>query len=116
MADLGFTELSMEPVVGAADDPAVLTAEDLEIVKEQYEILAKEMIKRKKEGRGFTFYHYMKNSVDVMHIPEKNVRIAGQNYIVPAVVLQMHFMQADLSEVFMNLDASFLENVWNVQL
>jgi uncharacterized protein len=29
------------------------------VVKEQYEILAKEMIKRKKEGRGFTFYHYM---------------------------------------------------------
>lgn len=59
MADLGFTELSMEPVVSAPDDPMALTKEDLEIVKEQYEILAKEMIKRKKEGRGFTFYHYM---------------------------------------------------------
>ena len=61
MADLGFTELSMEPVVSAPDDPMALTKEDLEIVKEQYEILAKEMIKRKKEGRGFTFYHYMLN-------------------------------------------------------
>ena len=59
MADLGFTELSMEPVVGAPDDPSSLTAEDLEIVKEQYEILAKEMLKREKEGRGITFYHYM---------------------------------------------------------
>ena len=59
MADLGFRELSMEPVVSAADDPAALTAEDLEVVKEQYEILAKEMIKRNQEGRGFTFYHYM---------------------------------------------------------
>ena len=49
MADLGFTELSMEPVVGAPDDPAVLTVQDLEIVKEQYEILAKEMIKRKND-------------------------------------------------------------------
>ena len=52
MADLGFTELSMEPVVCAPDDPAALTPEDIEIVKEQYEILAKEMIKRDKEGRA----------------------------------------------------------------
>lgn len=74
MADLGFTELSMEPVVGAADDPAVLTAEDLEIVKEQYEILAKEMIKRKKEGRGFTFYHYM---IDLTDGPCVYKRISG---------------------------------------
>lgn len=59
MADLGFTELSMEPVVCAPDDPAALTPEDLEIVKEQYEILAVEMLKREKEGRPFTFYHYM---------------------------------------------------------
>ena len=74
MADLGFTELSMEPVVGATDDPAVLTAEDLEIVKEQYEILAKEMIKRKKEGRGFTFYHYM---IDLTGGPCVYKRISG---------------------------------------
>jgi len=59
MADLGFTELSMEPVVCAPGDPAALTGEDLEIVKEQYEILAKEMLKRRKEGRPITFYHYM---------------------------------------------------------
>ena len=74
MADLGFTELSMEPVVGAADDPAVLTAKDLDIVKEQYEILAKEMIKRKKEGRGFTFYHYM---IDLTGGPCVYKRISG---------------------------------------
>ena len=51
MADLGFTELSMEPVVCAPEDPAALTKEDLETVKEQYEILATEMIKRKKEEK-----------------------------------------------------------------
>ena len=59
MLDLGFTELSMEPVVCAPDDPAALTAEDLEIVKQQYEELAKLMLQRRKEGRPFTFYHYM---------------------------------------------------------
>ena len=74
MADLGFTELSMEPVVGAPDDPSALTSEDLEIVKEQYEILAKEMIKRKKEGRGFTFYHYM---IDLTGGPCIYKRISG---------------------------------------
>lgn len=74
MADLGFTELSMEPVVSAPDDPAALTPEDIEIVKEQYEILAKEMIKRKKEGRGFTFYHYM---LDLTEGPCVYKRISG---------------------------------------
>ena len=59
MADLGFTELSMEPVVCAPGDPAALTPEDLEIVKEQYELLAEEMLKRHREGRPITFYHYM---------------------------------------------------------
>ena len=59
MLDLGFTELSMEPVVCAPEAPAALTAEDIEIVKEQYELLAAEMLKRKKEGRPITFYHYM---------------------------------------------------------
>ena len=54
MADLGFTELSMEPVVSKPGDPSALTAEDLPILKEQYEILAKEMIKRNREGRGVT--------------------------------------------------------------
>ncbi len=74
MADLGFTELSMEPVVCAPDDPAALTPEDIDIVKEQYEILAKEMIKRDKEGRGFTFYHYM---IDLTKGPCIYKRISG---------------------------------------
>jgi len=74
MLDLGFTELSMEPVVGPPDDPSSLTADDLEIVKEQYEILAKEMIKRKKEGNGFTFYHYM---IDLEDGPCVYKRISG---------------------------------------
>ena len=59
MADLGFDQLSMEPVVCAPDDPAALTEADLPIVLEQYEILAKEMLKREREGRPITFYHYM---------------------------------------------------------
>lgn len=59
MADLGFRELSMEPVVTSPDSPSYLTEEDLPILMKQYEDLAHEMIKRNKEGNGFTFYHYM---------------------------------------------------------
>ena len=59
MADLGFTELSMEPVVCAPDDPSALTKEDIEIVKQEYEKLAVDMLRRKKEGHPITFYHYM---------------------------------------------------------
>ena len=74
MADLGFKELSMEPVVSKPDDPCALTAEDLPILKEQYEILAKEMLKRDREGRGFTFYHYM---IDLTGGPCIYKRISG---------------------------------------
>ena len=59
MADLGFTQLSMEPVVCAPEDPAALTADDLELVKREYERLAVEMLRREREGRPLTFYHYM---------------------------------------------------------
>ncbi len=74
MADLGFTELSMEPVVCPPNDPYALTEEDMPILFEQYEILAKEMIKRRREGRGFTFYHYM---LDLKNGPCIYKRITG---------------------------------------
>ena len=74
MLDLGFTELSMEPVVCAADDPSALTQEDLPIVLEQYEQLAQLMLQRRKEGRPFTFYHYM---IDLKGGPCIYKRISG---------------------------------------
>lgn len=74
MADLGFTELSMEPVVCKSDDPAALTKEDIEIVKEQYEILAKDMLRREKDGKPITFYHYM---IDLTEGPCIYKRISG---------------------------------------
>lgn len=74
MADLGFTELSMEPVVCAPNDPYALTEEDLPVLYEQYEILAKEMLKREKEGIPITFYHYM---IDLKSGPCIYKRISG---------------------------------------
>ena len=74
MLDLGFTELSMEPVVCAPEDPSALTAEDLPIVMEQYEQLAQLMLQRHKEGRPFTFYHYM---IDLKGGPCIYKRVSG---------------------------------------
>lgn len=59
MADLGFKELSIEPVVSDPTEPYALKENDLPILKEQYEILADEMLRRYRNGNGFTFYHYM---------------------------------------------------------
>ena len=74
MLDLGFTELSMEPVVCAPGDPAELTPEDLELVKHQYEKLAELMLQRDDEGKPFTFYHYM---IDLKGGPCIYKRISG---------------------------------------
>ena len=74
MLDLGFNELSMEPVVCAAGDPSALTEEDLAIVMDQYEKLAELMLERDREGRPFTFYHYM---IDLTGGPCIYKRISG---------------------------------------
>ena len=74
MLDLGFSELSMEPVVAAAADPAALTEEDKPIVMKQYEQLAELMLERDKEGKPFTFYHYM---IDLKGGPCIYKRISG---------------------------------------
>ena len=74
MLDLGFNELSMEPVVCAAGDPSELTEEDLPIVLDQYEKLAELMLQKDKEGKPFTFYHYM---IDLTGGPCIYKRISG---------------------------------------
>ena len=74
MLDLGFTELSMEPVVCAEDSPDRLTDEDFPILCRQYEQLAELMIRRRREGRPFTFYHYM---IDLSGGPCIYKRISG---------------------------------------
>jgi uncharacterized protein len=74
MLDLGFTELSMEPVVCASGDPSELTEEDLPTVLIQYEQLAELMVKRREENKPFTFYHYM---IDLTGGPCIYKRISG---------------------------------------
>ena len=74
MLDLGFNELSMEPVVCAEGDPSALTSEDMSIVMDQYEKLAQLMLERDKAGKPFTFYHYM---IDLSGGPCIYKRISG---------------------------------------
>ena len=74
MLSLGFNELSMEPVVCAKGDQGELTENDLPIVLEQYEQLAKLMLEKDDEGKPFTFYHYM---IDLTGGPCIYKRISG---------------------------------------
>ena len=74
MADLGFRELSMEPVVCPPGDPYALTEEDLPKLYEQYDHLACEMIKKRRAGDPITFYHYM---IDLENGPCIHKRITG---------------------------------------
>lgn len=74
MLDLGFRELSMEPVVCAPDDPSALTEEDMSVVMKQYEKLAELMLACDKQNKPFTFYHYM---IDLTGGPCIYKRISG---------------------------------------
>ena len=58
-ADLGFKQMSIEPVVGDESDPYAIREEDIPQIKEEYDKLAKIMIEREKEGKGFNFFHFM---------------------------------------------------------
>ncbi len=59
LADEGFDQISVEPVVLPESSPMALREEDLPRICAEYERLAVEMDKRRREGRGFTFFHFM---------------------------------------------------------
>ncbi len=73
-ADLGFQQMSIEPVVGDDNEPYAIREEDLPKIMEEYDVLAKEFIKRKKEGRGFNFFHFM---IDLEQGPCVAKRLSG---------------------------------------
>ena len=59
LADLGFKQISAEPVVAPDEQPYAIKEEDLPKLFEEYDLLAKEMVKREKAGNGFNFFHFM---------------------------------------------------------
>ena len=59
LADLGFKQISVEPVVAEPSEPYAITEEDLPKLFEEYDKLAAEMVKRHKSGEDFNFFHFM---------------------------------------------------------
>ena len=74
LADLGFKQISVEPVVAQPTDDYAIREEDIPILKEEYDKLAVEMIKRKKEGKAFNFFHFM---IDLEGGPCVSKRLSG---------------------------------------
>ena len=74
LADLGFRQISVEPVVSAPEAPYALREEDLPKIYAEYEKLVEEYLKRKKEGRGFHFFHFM---IDLEQGPCVIKRLSG---------------------------------------
>lgn len=74
VADLGFEQISMEPVVAPPEEDYALKESDLPKLLSEYDRLAAEMIRRKKAGKGFTFFHFM---IDMTGGPCIVKRISG---------------------------------------
>lgn len=74
LADLGFEQISVEPVVADEKEEYALQWEDVPKICEEYDKLAKEIIKREKEGRGFNFFHFM---IDLTGGPCVYKRLSG---------------------------------------
>lgn len=74
LADLGFKQISVEPVVADPSEDYAIQEEDLPVIFEEYEKLAKEIIKRRKEGKWFNFFHFM---IDLTGGPCVTKRLVG---------------------------------------
>lgn len=74
LADLGFKQISIEPVVADETEDYALTKNHLEKLFNEYDKLANEIIKRKKNGKGFNFFHFM---IDLSQGPCVVKRLAG---------------------------------------
>ncbi|MCI5699831.1 MAG: thioether cross-link-forming SCIFF peptide maturase [Lachnospiraceae bacterium] len=74
LADLGFKQISVEPVVAPPEADYSLREEDIPVICEQYDILAQEIIRRKKAGNGFNFFHFM---IDLTGGPCVYKRLSG---------------------------------------
>ena len=73
-ADLGFKQVSVEPVVAKPEEDYAIREEDIPAILEEYDKLAKEMVRREKEGRGFHFFHFM---IDLTGGPCVYKRLSG---------------------------------------
>lgn len=74
LADLGFEQISVEPVVAKPEDAYAIREEDIPTILEEYDKLAKDLIRRRKEGKGVNFFHFM---IDLTGGPCVAKRLSG---------------------------------------
>lgn len=74
LADEGFEQISIEPVVLPDDSPYAILEEDLDTIKAEYEVLLREYLKRRSDGRWFSFFHF---NVDIDGGPCIKKRLSG---------------------------------------
>lgn len=74
LADLGFRQISVEPVVAQPEDDYALQEADVPKLLEEYDTLAAEMLKRHREGKDFNFFHFM---IDLKGGPCVAKRLSG---------------------------------------
>lgn len=84
LADEGFKQISVEPVVAGKDSGYDLRLEDLPVLFDEYEKLAQEFVKRKQAGNGFNFFHFM---IDLSQGPciAKRLRGCGSGHEYVAI-------------------------------
>lgn len=74
MADLGFEQISVEPVVAPPEEEYAIREEDVENICKEYDKLANEMIHRREQGKCFNFFHFM---IDLTGGPCVAKRLSG---------------------------------------
>ncbi len=58
LRDLGFKSISLEPVIGNKGEDYTFSNEDIDFLLNEYEKLAKEMLKARKTDKNFNFFHF----------------------------------------------------------
>ncbi len=108
MADLGFKEISIEPVVLPPESEYALREEDIPKICEEYEKLARDLIERKKAGKPVTFFHF---KVDLSGGPCVYKRLSGcgsgTEYLAVTPQGQLYPCHQ-----FVGLDGFVLGDVW----
>ena len=74
MADLGFKQISVEPVVAPPEADYAIREEDVPVLCEEYDRLAAEIVRREKAGEHFNFFHFM---IDLTGGPCVAKRLSG---------------------------------------
>ena len=74
LAELGFEQISVEPVVAPAEADYAIKEEDVPKLLEEYDILAKYLLERKRKGKGVNFFHFM---IDLSQGPCIQKRLSG---------------------------------------